>query len=809
VRGIVFRLLRWSGVPALLRATAQRGRVTILVYHDPRPEVFDGHLRVLGRAYHIISLQRYLISRGGDGATLPPKALVVTFDDGYASNFELREPLRRHGIRPTVFVCTGIAGTLRRFWFRNVDDVESLKRVPDAERLSRLAAAGFDAAGERPPREALSDAEIQELASIAEIQAHTVTHPILPRCTDDRARDEIVDGKRDLEQRFGFEVYALAYPNGEYTEREVELARSAGYRCALAVGGRTNPRGADLFRLQRIAIDDHDGVDELLVKASGLWPWLQRASGRQAGSSRLVPAFVLAAVVAGWTFRLSQYLANRSLWLDESQLALNIIDRSLWTVTDTLDLDQAAPAAFLVLEKLAADGFGASEYALRLVPLLCGLASVPLFIALSRRALQPPAQVLAMLLFACAAGPIYYSSEVKQYAGDLLATLVLFLLAHVLLHTRVTRRTAIAAAAGGALVILLSHASVFVAAGISLVLGARFAARRGTAETRAFLTTLPWLASGLLVILLTLSRTSHVRQLIGSDSSAYVQTSSSHAWLDWLRSLVSALIRSIGYPDSGVGSYLHWPVAILALFGLVSLLINRRTQAAILVSPVVPLVIASALHKYPLFDRTVLFLVPATILFAAEGVRAVTSWIPSATASRIAGTAAAIFVLVLPATYAVKHVVEPREHEEIKAALAQIRDRWHSGDTFFVERNAQFALRYYLDCGCFSPAEPSGGGSAWRFAPTPRSAERAGVVLVSRPPYFIVGRTPAGEAGSLLRELDALRGRRRVWILYTHTTNPTEALVLSRTVPRHLDRIGRKLEEFDDAGARVYLYDLR
>ena len=284
LRGVVFRLLRWSGIPALLRATVQRRRVTILVYHDPRPEVVERHLRVLRRSYCIVSLRRYVSARTGDGAALPRKALVITFDDGYASNFDLRESLRRHGVRPTVFVCTGIVGTMRSFWFRHVDDVEHLKRVPDAERLSRLAAAGFDADAERIPREALSDAEIEELAPIAEIQAHTVTHPILPRCTDDRARAEIADGKRHLEQRFGFEVYALAYPNGEYTEREVALARSAGYHCALAVEGRTNPRGVDIFRLRRIAIDDHDGVDELLVKASGLWPWLERAIGRRRSS---------------------------------------------------------------------------------------------------------------------------------------------------------------------------------------------------------------------------------------------------------------------------------------------------------------------------------------------------------------------------------------------------------------------------------------------------------------------------------------------------------------------------------------------
>jgi hypothetical protein len=47
------------------------------------------------------------------------------------------------------------------------------------------------------------------------------------------------------------------------------------------VGGRTDNGSADLYALPRITVDDHDGVDELVVKASGVWPWLERVSGRR------------------------------------------------------------------------------------------------------------------------------------------------------------------------------------------------------------------------------------------------------------------------------------------------------------------------------------------------------------------------------------------------------------------------------------------------------------------------------------------------------------------------------------------------
>jgi len=279
-RGVVFWLLRRSCVPWLVRRTVQRRRLTILVYHNPPAAVLERHLALLRRLYKVVSLREYV-----DGHTLPSRPLVVTLDDGYAENFALRELFARFSVVPTIFVCTGIVGTQRGFWFRNVDDVDRLRRLPEHERIAALAAAGFNPDADGEVREALSDQEVRDLIGTADIQPHTVTHPILPRCTGEQAEAEIVDSKRHLEERFDLDVYALAYPNGEYTEREALLARQAGYRCAVAVGGRLNDGTVDPYRLRRIAVDDHDGLDELVVKASGLWGWVERVTRRRVASA--------------------------------------------------------------------------------------------------------------------------------------------------------------------------------------------------------------------------------------------------------------------------------------------------------------------------------------------------------------------------------------------------------------------------------------------------------------------------------------------------------------------------------------------
>jgi peptidoglycan/xylan/chitin deacetylase (PgdA/CDA1 family) len=107
-------------------------RALILMYHrvvnlpsDPQllcvtPQHFSEHLDVLNRDYRPLSLLQLKVKLG-DG-TLPNRAVVVTFDDGYADNLEYAAPLvQRHGIPATVFVTSGALGQQREFWWDELD----------------------------------------------------------------------------------------------------------------------------------------------------------------------------------------------------------------------------------------------------------------------------------------------------------------------------------------------------------------------------------------------------------------------------------------------------------------------------------------------------------------------------------------------------------------------------------------------------------------------------------------------------------------------------------------------------------------
>jgi uncharacterized membrane protein len=137
----------------------------------------------------------------------------------------------------------------------------------------------------------------------------------------------------------------------------------------------------------------------------------------------------------GIFLRLRQYFAGRPLWLDEAMVALNVLLRPYGGLLLPLDSDQTAPFPFLWAVKLGSAIGGTDERALRLAPILGGVALLFLMVPLARRILEPRAAVLAVGLTAVSPILIYYSNEIKPYGLDatmmaLLALLTLRVLDH-------------------------------------------------------------------------------------------------------------------------------------------------------------------------------------------------------------------------------------------------------------------------------------------------------------------------------------------------------------------------------------------
>src|SRR5262245_58728110 len=104
-REAVFLILRYSGIPFLLREFVQRRKVTIAVYHAPGVERAKDHFEILQSHYNVISLTDYLRAHsGGTVHALPPKSLIITIDDGHRSNMALKPVLERLKAPVTIFL---------------------------------------------------------------------------------------------------------------------------------------------------------------------------------------------------------------------------------------------------------------------------------------------------------------------------------------------------------------------------------------------------------------------------------------------------------------------------------------------------------------------------------------------------------------------------------------------------------------------------------------------------------------------------------------------------------------------------------
>ena len=155
-------------------------------------------------------------------------------------------------------------------------------------------------------------------------------------------------------------------------------------------------------------------------------PRAPRSAGRAAVAGRWAS---VALIVAGVAARLAEYWSGRSLWLDESFLWITLDRAPASALAGPLDLAQGAPIPFLLAEKGMLEVFGDGEWALRLLPLVCGIATLVVAQRVAARVLSPERAWIVVAPLALGQAPVFYANEMKQYALDIfVATLLLWVL---------------------------------------------------------------------------------------------------------------------------------------------------------------------------------------------------------------------------------------------------------------------------------------------------------------------------------------------------------------------------------------------
>jgi peptidoglycan/xylan/chitin deacetylase (PgdA/CDA1 family) len=311
------RVLFHSGLLALARLARQRVRGVVVRYHAlthgldevlyAAPDIclpieaFKLQMAFVKRAYRVVSLDE-LVHALERGSQLPPRALAVTFDDGYADNHRLGLPvLRALGLPATVYVATGAVGGQTPFWVAAVralalraagDVLEVPGQVPiplgapsrreaAAKVLTRAlvplsAAARAEVVADAAARAGLDlDVllagtmltwdQIRELHAAGwTIGAHTVTHANVALAPPVQAEADIVGSRDALADALGTTIDHFCYPNSggqhRYVSPEVvEILRRQGFRSATTSRPGALRPDADRYQLPRLGVSPRLG----------------------------------------------------------------------------------------------------------------------------------------------------------------------------------------------------------------------------------------------------------------------------------------------------------------------------------------------------------------------------------------------------------------------------------------------------------------------------------------------------------------------------------------------------------------------
>ena len=177
------------------------------------------------RGFETITFRDYDRFLQGQGP-LPPRPIILTFDDGYEDNYTIAFPLLRNSdCRAVIFAVTD-KKRRTNFW----DSGEPTATLLTSRQMQELNRSGF------------------------EIGSHTVTHPRLTQTSVEVIRRELSESRDSLQQILGSEVLSFAYPYGALQPAVKSLVEEAGYKFAVAADSGPMTFYQDFLEIRRTQV---------------------------------------------------------------------------------------------------------------------------------------------------------------------------------------------------------------------------------------------------------------------------------------------------------------------------------------------------------------------------------------------------------------------------------------------------------------------------------------------------------------------------------------------------------------------------
>ena len=485
-------------------------------------------------------------------------------------------------------------------------------------------------------------------------------------------------------------------------------------------------------------------------------------------------AVITCLVVLGVALRLRQYLFNRSLWLDEAFLAINVVDQNLISLLSVpLKYSQSAPPGFLLASRSFVVLLGREEWVLRLAPLIAGLLLLMVAVVLARHEFKSTAGRVAFVgLVALSPVLVYYSSEFKQYSLEALVASGILLAVSYRNSKYGTWLLAVAGFVG----ILCSLPAVFVAAAAGVLLV--YEAYRSSQWRQTISVGLAWSAAVALYAGHFLWVGTNRDVLIGwwtraGNSFAPFPPSSVHEWLWYPRSLSG--LTYLAFRNSGraipkaepppyLFDALSWSLSLALVIAVAAVVLTGRRTALVAVGAILTTYIASALVIYPFSSRLLIFCVPLTFFILATGINELSSRGGSFTAAFACGL---LLSVMIPS--AVEVAQRPYFSSDMRGALVRLNRGFKDGDAIALWKSDKL-FTYYKK--------------------------------VMRLPHApIVDLNARKWEGRTLTEIAERTGYRRIWVVTAHRSGQLEPLIrqTAQTVPI--------VYEWTTQGTRLVLFD--
>lgn len=295
IKNIFFQLISWCQLNQL-GILAQQNRLQILAYHalclpsDKRfpwvspafvsTDQFDDQMKFIRRKMNPIALSTAMKLLQVDDP-LPPKSIVVTFDDGYANNLLYgQEIIDRYSIPATIFLATDHISNMEffhfdkrrclEFWIKeglidNPADIDLFNALPDYKTtsivehnklLNQLWLKSKDniTIDQKRLLIPLSWDQVKNGSKLFEWGAHTCSHAILSQLTAEQRQNEIGESIKEIQQHIGSSFVPFSYPNGtanDFGAIDIKFLLESEASCAVTTLPGNNSSATPIYQLKR------------------------------------------------------------------------------------------------------------------------------------------------------------------------------------------------------------------------------------------------------------------------------------------------------------------------------------------------------------------------------------------------------------------------------------------------------------------------------------------------------------------------------------------------------------------------------